>query len=93
MSSAHTVVQCSGCGILSSLGEFPRSIIGEKCGRDLCNGVNEEISFEDRNQRKYFVDYNNRKLLEDLKKADDELKRATNNRNKIYAKCIKNKLI
>ena len=80
---SHTVVQCSNCGILSSLGEFPRSIIGEKCGRNLCNGVNMEILFDQRKSQDEFHNYNNRKLLEDLKNADNEVKQAIQNRNRI----------
>ena len=73
---SHIVVQCSGCGILSSLAEFPRSIIGKKCGRDLCSGVNIEIPFDQRKSQKDFHDYNNIKLSEDLKNADNEVEQA-----------------
>ena len=37
-----TVVQCSKCRILSSLADFPRSIIGKTCR---CN-TNKEILYE-----------------------------------------------
>ena len=58
MSKGHTIVQCSNCGLCSCLGEFPRSIIGEKCGR--CDGINKEVLFDERKHQTYFIKYNNK---------------------------------
>ncbi len=63
----NTVVQCSECGILSSISEFSKSIIGKKCGRELCDGTNVEILFEDARSQEHFTIYNNKRSLEDLK--------------------------
>ena len=87
-----TVVQCSGCGLCSCLGEFPRSIIGKKCGGG-CDGINEEVLFEKLKPQTYFTKYNNEKLLNDLKNADNDVDLAIKKRNKLYSKWVKNKLI
>ena len=84
-----TVVQCSGCGGLSSLGEFSRSIIGEKCG---CGGVNTEIRFKDIKPQTDFPYYKVR-LLEKLRIADEEVKKVVKRRDEIYQECCKYKII
>ncbi len=85
----HTIVQCSQCGLCSSLGEFPRSIIGKKCR---CGGINEEVDFNATKPQTYYTTYNHKKLLEDLKNADNAVELAVNKRNEIYSKYVKNKL-
>jgi hypothetical protein len=86
----NTVVQCSYCGGLSSLDEFPRSIIGKKCD---CGGINMEINYDDRKPASSFTEFYNKKLLADLNIAEEKLKKIKNERNKLYKECYERGLI